>query len=119
MCVIGATRVAARAAARRAGCGAGGFSSFCARRRRVCSSRRRQAKRIELIEASHKAKEAASNPSELVRNAAASTDQTGRLACEEVAAGLALVNDLLTATTRLWQDDESMCERLTPAQLAG
>ena len=44
---------------------------------------------------------------------------TGRLACEEVAAGLALVNDLLTATTRLWQDDERMCELLTPDQLAG
>ena len=60
-----------------------------------------------------------SSEQQLVRPAELLPSPTDRLACEEVAAGLALVNDLLTATTRLWQDDESMCERLTPAQLAG
>ena len=60
-----------------------------------------------------------SSEQQLVRPAELLPSPTDRLACEEVAAGLALVNDLLTATTRLWQDDERMCEVLSPDQLAG
>ena len=42
-----------------------------------------------------------------------------QLACDEVAAGLALVNDLLTHTVAIWETDEDAMDLLTPAQLAG